>query len=417
MYKPFPLFVGLRYTRAKRRNHFISFISLTSILGIALGVTALITVLSVMNGFEKELRERMLGMSAHVIINAVQDMSHWTDLAGQLQKNPEVVGVAPFIQGQGMLTRGKSVHGVLLQGIDPTLEKSISKVQDNMNENSGSIDNLKDGEFGLLIGSELAKAMGVQVNDKVTLVIPQASVTPVGLLPRMKRMTITGIFTIGMHDFDSGYALLHIADAAKLFRMEEGNVEGLNIKLKDMFSAHPFSKQLNTQLPPGYYSYDWTYRHANFFQAIKMEKRVMFVILALIVAVAAFNIVSTLVMVVTDKQADIAILRTLGATPTTIMYIFIIQGIVIGVFGTLLGLAGGISLALNIETIVPAIEEFFKVDFLSSDVYYISDVPSDLQWLDVYRITGMSLLISLLATIYPAWHASRVQPAEALRYE
>ncbi|OQW92437.1 MAG: ABC transporter permease [Beggiatoa sp. IS2] len=416
MFKPIALYIGLRYTRAKRRNHFISFISLSSMLGIALGVTALITVLSVMNGFEKELRARMLGMSAHVIIDTFEGgMGNWSTLAEQLRQRPEISGVAPFIQGQAMLTFGKSVYGTLLQGIDPQLESQVSQVRDKMQQ--GSLDNIKPGEFGILIGEELRQSLGARIGDKITVVIPQTTVTPVGILPRMKRMTVQGVFRVGMHEYDSALVLLHIEDAAILLRLPDGYVHGLNIKLKDLFSAPSFSRKLQGELPFSYRSYDWTHRHENFFKAIKMEKRVMFVILTLIVAVAIFNIISTLVMVVTDKQADIAILRTLGATPHTIMAIFIVQGTLIGVFGTLLGLAGGISLALNIETLVPAIEQLFNIQFLSSDVYYISDVPSDLQWLDVYKIAGMSLLLSLLATTYPALRAASVQPAEALRYE
>lgn len=416
MFKPLPLYIGLRYTRAKRRNHFISFISLISILGIALGVVALITVLSVMNGFEKELRERMLGMSAHVVISSLYDtLAEWQPLLTQLTTYPHVTGIAPFIQGQGMVTYKDNVYGALLQGIDPNYEKSISQVQDKMIV--GSLDGLKSGEFGIVIGSELAQSLAVGLGDKVTIVVPQASVTPVGILPRMKRMTVAGIFTIGMHEYDSGFILLHIDDAAKLLRIPDGQIHGLNLKLDDMFIATQVSHQLREQLPIGYRANDWTYRHANFFKAIQMEKRVMFIILFLIVAVAAFNIVSTLVMVVTDKQVDIAILMTLGATPATVMNIFIVQGAFIGILGTSLGILGGVSLALNIETLVPAIESFFRVKFLSSDVYYISDVPSDLHWLDVYKIAGMSLLISFFATIYPAWRASRIQPVEALRYE
>ncbi|MDY6991562.1 MAG: lipoprotein-releasing ABC transporter permease subunit [Pseudomonadota bacterium] len=416
MFKPLSVFIGLRYTRAKRRNHFISFISLTSMLGIALGVTALITVLSVMNGFEKELRARMLGMSAHVVVNTYdKSWGDWSPLAQQLRQSPQVTGVAPFIQGQAMMSYDQNVYGTLLQGIAPKLEPQVSQVEDKMDV--GSLDNLKAGDFNILLGSELAHSLGVGMGDKITLVVPQTSVTPVGILPRMKRVTVQGIFTVGMHEYDSALVLLNIEDAAKLLRLPAGHIHGLNIKLEDMFLAQAFSRQLQEDLPMGYRSYDWTYRHANFFQAIKMEKTVMFVILTLIIAVAAFNIVSTLVMVVTDKEADIAILRTLGATPRTIMAIFIVQGALIGVLGTLLGLVGGISLALNVETLVSQIEALFGVDFLSSDVYYISDLPSDLQWPDVYQIASLALLISLIATIYPAWRASRTQPAEALRYE
>jgi len=355
-------------------------------------------------------------MSAHVVINTIEN--HWNDweqLAEQLAQKPHVTGIAPFIQGQAMITYNKNVEGTFLQGISPKYEPQVSKVKDKMVV--GDFDNLQAGKFNLVLGSELARTLGVGIGDKVTLIVPQASVTMVGLLPRMKRFTIGGIFNVGMHEFDSGLVLLHLEDAAKLLRMPAGSINGINIKLDDMFIAKPFSSELQQELPFGYYSYDWTYRHKNFFEAIKMEKSVMFIILTLIVAVAAFNIVSTLIMVVTDKQADIAILRTLGATPRTVMMIFMVQGILIGVFGTMLGLGGGISLALNIETLVPAIEHLFNVDFISSEIYYISDLPSDLRWADVYKITGFSLIISLLATIYPAWQASRTQPAEALRYE
>ncbi|HEW97379.1 MAG: lipoprotein-releasing ABC transporter permease subunit [Candidatus Parabeggiatoa sp. nov. 3] len=416
MFKPLSFYIGLRYTRAKRRNHFISFISMTSILGIALGVTALITVLSVMNGFEKELRHRMLGMSAHVVVSTFNN--HWRDwqeVAQQLQTREHVTGVAPFVQGQGMITFNKNVKGTFLQGIAPELEPQVSQVKDKMK--AGSIDLLKAGQFGVVLGEELAHSLGVWVGQKITVVVPQASVTPIGILPRMKRFTVQGVFNVGMHDFDSNLVLLHQDDLAKLLRMPAGSIHGLNIKLDDMFLAKSFSQQIQRELPGEYHSYDWTYRHKNFFEAIKMEKTVMFVILTLIVAVAAFNIVSTLVMVVTDKQADIAILRTLGATPGSVMAIFMVQGALIGVFGTLLGLGGGISLALNIETVIPALENVFGIQFLSPDIYYISDLPSDLRWYDVYTISSLSLIISLLATIYPAWRASRTQPAEALRYE
>ena len=416
MFKPLSFYIGLRYTRAKRRNHFISFISMTSILGIALGVTALITVLSVMNGFEKELRHRMLGMSAHVVVSTFNN--HWRDwqeVAQQLQTRDHVTGVAPFVQGQGMITFNKNVKGTFLQGIAPELEPQVSQVKDKMK--AGSIDLLKAGQFGVVLGEELAHSLGVWVGQKITVVVPQTSVTPIGILPRMKRFTVQGVFNVGMHDFDSNLVLLHREDLAKLLRMPAGSIHGLNLKLDDMFLAKSFSQQIQRELPGEYHSYDWTYRHKNFFEAIKMEKTVMFVILTLIVAVAAFNIVSTLVMVVTDKQADIAILRTLGATPGSVMAIFMVQGALIGVLGTLLGLGGGISLALNIETVIPALENVFGIQFLPPDIYYISDLPSDLRWYDVYTISSLSLIISLLATIYPAWRASRTQPAEALRYE
>lgn len=416
MFKPLALYVGLRYTRAKRRNHFISFISLTSMMGIALGVTALITVLSVMNGFEKELRTRMLGLAPHVVISSFdQRVTLWRELIAHVKKDPEVIGAAPYIQGQGMVTRNNSIKGTLLQGVDPEREKEISQIQDKLQK--GQFSDLTAGSFGVFIGKELAQSLQVTVGDKITVVVPQVAVTPVGVLPRMKRMTVKGVFQIGMHEFDSALVVMHIADAAKLLRMPEDTVHGVNIKIQDMFAAQKYSYALNKQLPAGYHSHDWSYRHANFFQAIKMEKRVMFIILTLIVAVAAFNIVSTLVMMVTDKQADIAILQTLGASPRMIMQIFMVQGAVIGTIGTLLGVGGGLGLALNVETIVPAIEKLFNTEFLPAEVYYISDVPSDLHWSDVTVITAVSLFFSFFATLYPAWRASRTQPAEALRYE
>jgi lipoprotein-releasing system permease protein len=416
MFRPLALYIGLRYTRAKRRNHFISFISLISILGIALGVTALITVLSVMNGFEKELRERMLGMSPHIMVFPEKDVTNqWQPLSEEIRKHPQVTGVAPYIQGQAMVSFDKNMKGVFLQGIVPSIEPQVSKVPEKLKV--GHLEDLKSNEFKVIIGHELARSLRVSTGDQITIVVPQASVTPVGVMPRMKRMTIAGIFEMGIHEFDSNFVLMHIDDAAKLLRVEEGFVHGLNIKLDDMFAATKVKKEFVNTLPAGFYLQDWTHRHANFFKAVKMEKRVMFIILTLIIAVAAFNIISTLVMLVTDKQADIAILRTLGATPLTIMTIFVVQGVIIGLFGTLLGVIGGVSLALNVETLVPAIENFFNMKFLSADVYYISDIPSDLRLADVYWITINAFLISLLATLYPAYRASRTQPAEALRYE
>lgn len=426
MFKPLSLFIGMRYTRAKRKNHFISFISLTSMLGIALGVTALITVLSVMNGFEKELRQRMLGMAPHIEVQHVNDKSiaDWQTLAAQLAAQPTVKSVMPSIQGQGMVTRNQSVQGTVLQGILPSDADQFAPLTENKSTGYSDLppldfNLLQAGQFKVFIGEELQRSLGVHVGDKITVVVPQASVTPVGVLPRMKRMQVAGIFRIGMHEIDSALVLMHLEDAAKLLRLPQGHVHGVNLKIDDIFSAPLLSKQFNQDFlyDNGFYSFDWTYRHANFFKAVKMEKRVMSIILILIVAVAAFNIVSTLVMVVQDKQADIAILRTLGSSPRQIMAIFMVQGCVIGIFGTLLGLGGGLGLALNIETLVPAIENFFNTDLLPDDVYYISDLPSDLQWSDVIRITSMSFGISLLATLYPAWQAAKTQPAQALRYE
>ncbi|WJW76774.1 lipoprotein-releasing ABC transporter permease subunit [Thiohalobacter sp. IOR34] len=415
MFRPYELFIGLRYTRAKRRNHFISFISFISILGIALGVTALITVLSVMNGFENELRTRILGMAAHATITSASgSLNDWQRLAGLAERNPDVVGTAPFVRGEAMITHRNRVSGALLRGILPEREPRVSDVGAHMKV--GSLEALKAGSYGIVLGSELAYNLGASLGDKVTVISPQATITPAGTLPRLRRFTVVGIFEVGMYEYDRGVAMLHIADAARLFRLGAG-VTGLRLKLDDLFSVKRVVHELAAELPYEYRLNDWTRQHANFFRAIKTEKRVMFIILALIVAVAAFNIVSTLVMVVTDKQADIAILRTLGATPASVMGIFIVQGTLIGTFGTLLGAVGGVALALNVETLVPAIERFFEVQFLPADIYYISELPSRLEWPDVWRISGFAFLLCLLATLYPAWRAARTQPAEALRYE
>jgi lipoprotein-releasing system permease protein len=415
MYRPLQLFIGLRYTRAKRRNHFISFISLTSMLGIALGVTALITVLSVMNGFENELRQRILGMTSHATISGFgEELKNWEPLAVIADKHSHVLGSAPFIQKEGMLIHGQEVNGSLIRGVLPDEEPKVSDVANKMV--NGSLNDLQAGEFRIILGIDLARILGVMVGDKVTLVTPTANVTPAGVMPRLKRFTVSGIFEVGMYEYDSALALIHLDDARRLFRMGEG-VTGLRLKLDDLFRAPLVSRELAEELPGIYQVRDWTQYHANFFRAIKTEKTVMFVILLLIVAVAAFNIVSTLVMVVTDKTTDIAILRTLGATPRSILGIFMVQGTVIGFVGTMVGLIGGVTLALNVESIVPAIEHLFGVKFLPADVYYISDLPSELHWDDVLKITGVSFFISVIATLYPAWRASRTQPAESLRYE
>lgn len=415
MYRPLQLFVGLRYTRAKRRNHFISFISLTSMLGIALGVTALITVLSVMNGFETELRQRILGMASHATISSYYGpLDNWRELTAVSDQHERVVGSAPYIQKEGMLISGQQVNGSLIRGVLPGEEPKVSEVTKKITE--GRLDDLVAGEFRVILGVDLARILGVMVGDKVTLVTPTANVTPAGVMPRMKRFTVSGIFEVGMYEYDSALALIHLDDARKLFRMGDG-VTGVRIKLDDLFKAPTVSRELAESIPGIYWVKDWTKHHANFFRAIQTEKTVMFVILLLIVAVAAFNIVSTLVMVVTDKTTDIAILRTLGSTPREIMGIFMVQGTVIGFIGTALGLMGGVALALNVETIVPAIENLLGAKFMPADVYYISDLPSELHWDDVVKITAVSFGISVLATLYPAWRASRTQPAESLRYE
>jgi lipoprotein-releasing system permease protein len=415
MFKPLELYIGLRYTRAKRRNHFISFISLISIVGMALGVTALITVLSVMNGFEKELRERILGMTAHATVMEIgQPLRNWQAVAQVITRHPRVLGVAPFVRAEAMVAHEGNVHGVIVQGILPSEEPKVSVIGERMKV--GRLDSLEPGQYNIILGSGLARTLGVRVGDKITVVAPQPNMTPAGILPRLKRFTLSGIFEIAMHEYDTALALVHMEDGARLFRTGQG-VSGLRLKVDDVFAAPAISREIVNTLPGYYGVMDWTQFHVNFFRALKTEKTVMFVILTLIVAVAAFNIVSALVMVVTDKQADVAILRTLGLTPRSIMGIFIVQGTVIGLVGTLLGVAGGVWLATHVETIVPAIEGLFHTKFLPADVYYISEVPSDMRWQDVIRISSLAFGLGLLATLYPAWRASRTQPAEVLRYE
>ncbi len=412
---PFELFVGLRYTRAKRRNHFISFISLISMLGIALGVAALIVVLSVMNGFGNELRDRILGVVSHVTITGERGMlDDWAGLGERLGGKSLLVASAPYVQGQGMLSHGKVTSGVLVRGIDPARELDVSEVGRKLT--TGSLEDLKPGEFGIILGRELAWKLGVEPGSTVILITPQGQVTAAGLLPRLKRFTVVGLFEVGMYEYDSGLALLHIEDAALLYQMP-GQVSGLRLKLTDIYAAPEFGQDLRDRLGPDFRVRDWTREHANFFRALKIEKRVMLIILLLIVAVAAFNMVSSLVMLVTDKQADIAILRTLGLSPRGVMGIFMVQGSIIGVIGTLSGVLGGILLAVNVESAVHFLEQMLNFTFLAKDVYYITDLPSDIRADDVLIITFASLFMGLLATLYPAWRAARIQPAEALRYE
>ena len=415
MFTPYQLCVGLRYTRAKRRNHFISFISLTSMIGIALGVTALITVISVMNGFERELRERILGIASHATISGFdRALEGWESLAATAEAHPQVTGVAPFVESQGMLTHAGQVRGVLVRGVSPSREPRVSEVGQFLVE--GELESLAPGRFNVLLGRGLALGLGASVGTLVTLVAPRARITPAGVLPRMRRFTVTGLFEAGHAQYDTSLAVIHIEDAQRVFRLGQG-VSGLRVKLADMFDAPRVSRELARSFGGRYWLRDWTQHHANFFRALKIEKTVMFVILTLIVAVAAFNLVSTLVMVVTDKESDIAILRTLGAGQSSILSIFVVQGTVIGIAGTLAGVAGGVALATHVETLVPAIEGFFGVKFLSPDVYYISAVPSDMRWRDVAAVGSVAFVMSVLATLYPAWRASRVQPVEALRHE
>jgi len=415
----YELLVGLRYTRARRRNssgnRFISFISMTSMLGIALGVAALIVVLSVMNGFQKELRVRILGVASHVqITGSDNQLADWKTVAERAAGHASVRAAAPYVNAQGMLSMSGGVRGTIVRGILPEAEVKVAEIGEHML--AGRLDALKEGEFGIVLGSELARAVGARMGERVTLIAPQGLVTPAGVLPRLKQFRVVGVFEMGMFEYDSGLALIHIADAQKLYSMAE-QVSGVRLKLDDLFQAPRVGRELLPLLKGDYYVSDWTRSHANFFRAVQIEKNVMFIILMLIVAVAAFNIVSTLVMAVTDKLADIAILRTLGASPGGIMRIFIVQGVLIGVIGTLLGAAFGVLLAFNIDTVVPFLERLFGIQFLAKDVYYISELPSDPQKSDVISIVLLSLGLSFLATLYPSWRASRVNPAEALRYE
>ncbi len=415
---PFELFVGMRYTRAKRRNHFISFISLTSMVGIGLGVAALIVVLSVMNGFQEELRSRILGVASHLQITGANSvLADWQTVSSKVQTAKHVTGTAPYIMAQGMLSNGQAVQGAIVRGVLPSEEGKVSDLAEHMR--AGQLADLKADEFGIVLGAELAQSLGVVLGDKVVLMAPQGQFTPTGVVPRIKQFTVVGLFQIGMYEYDAGLALINIDDAAKLYRMGD-NVSGVRLKLDDLFLAPKISTDLAVVLSnetQALFLTDWTQEHANFFRAIQMEKRVMFIILALIVAVAAFNIVSTLVMAVTDKRADIAIMRTFGASPSSIMAIFIVQGALIGMIGTVVGAFFGVLIALNISTIVPFVEHLFHVQFLAKDIYYISELPSHLLWGDVITIVILSFFLSLIATLYPSWKASKMNPAEALRYD
>ncbi|MCC6534155.1 MAG: lipoprotein-releasing ABC transporter permease subunit [Burkholderiales bacterium] len=413
--QPFELFIGLRYTRAKRRNHFISVIALISMLGIALGVMALIVVLSVMNGFQKELRTRILGVASHVQISGVGNrLAPWREVMAQALRHPDVVAAAPFVMAQSMLSFGSSVQGAVIRGIDPGAEAKVAEVGQHMR--SGSLEALQAGEFGIVLGAELARALTVRVGETVVLIAPQGQVTPAGILPRLRQFRVVGVFEVGMYEYDYGLAYVHIEDAQRLYRLDDA-VSGVRLRLNELMDAPRVARELARNVPGEVYVADWTRSHANFFRAVEIEKRVMFIILTLIVAVAAFNIVSALVMAVTDKQADIAILRTLGAAPGSVMKIFMVQGSLMGVIGTVAGVVAGVLLALNIDVVVPFIEQTFGIRFLAKDVYYIADLPSDLQWPDVTVIGLVSLVLTLAATLYPSWRAARVSPAEALRYE
>ncbi|MEO6688965.1 MAG: lipoprotein-releasing ABC transporter permease subunit [Dokdonella sp.] len=413
MFRPLEVFIGLRYTRAKRRNHFISFISLVSILGIAVGVTALITVISVMNGFDKELKDRILGMVSHATIEGVEEtVKDWPQALKLAHDNPHVLGAAPYVERQAML-QGSHVSGAIIRGVMPDLEPTVSDVDRHMV--SGKLDDLASGHFGIVLGKELAMTLGVEVGEFVTVFAPEFSATPIGAIPRMKRFTVVGIFEVGMQEYDSGLALMSMQDAQTLYRLD--GPSGIRLKLDDLFQAYPVGKDLAAHLGQFYRVTDWMQGHSNFFKAVAMEKKVMFLILSLIVAVAAFNLVSTLVMLVQDKQADIAILRTLGQSPRSVMGTFMVQGMLVGTLGIALGVFFGVLLSLNLAAIVHWIEQTFHVTFLSPDVYYISELPSDLHWNDVAWITITAFVFCTFATLYPARRAAKTDPAAALRYE
>lgn len=415
MFKPFFLFVGTRYTNFKRRDHFITFISIVSMLGIAIGVTVLITVLSVMNGFTKEIRTRILSITPHVMVTGGfgAHLQDWESLSKRLLKHPDVLAAGPYVDGQGMLTRGKEVRGVAIKGIEPTAIEGVFPLKDTLQ--AGSVDGLKSGQFGIILGSYLAKLLGVGIGDKVTLVVPDVTVSIAGAMPRLKRLTVVGIFEVG-YVYDSGFAFINIDDAAKIFKTE-GGVSGVQLRLDDPFTAPRVAREIYNELDGYNTVVDWTMLNSAYFSAVKMEKTMMFFTLIMILAIAVFNLISTLVMVVTDKRADIGVLRALGASNRDIMSIFISQGAIIGLIGTLLGVAAGVALSLNVTQLVSAVERAFSVKFLSADVYFISFLPSHLEYGDVVLIAISAMVLSLLATLHPAWRAANVQPAEALRHE
>ncbi len=415
---PYELVLGWRYTRAgraTRRNGFISFISGVSMLGIALGVAALIIVLSVMNGFQKEVRDRMLGVVSHIEIygpggGVLPDVAR---TLAEAKSNPQVIGAAPFVSAQALMARGEDMRGTIVRGIDPALESQVTDIAQTMRPEV--LAKLIPGNFGIVLGGELARALGVREGDPVTLIAPSGQVTPAGIVPRLKQMTVVGTFDSGHFEYDSGLVMLHQEDAQRIFRLE--GPTGVRLKIRDLHQARDVARELQAGLSGPAIIRDWTQQNRTWFAAVQLEKRMMFIILTLIVAVAAFNLVSTLVMTVTDKRADIAILRTLGASPASIMGIFVVQGALVGVIGTLAGLLLGLGIAMNIDVIVPALESALSANFLPKDIYLISRMPSDPQRADIMPIAIISLVLSFLATIYPSWRASRVNPAEALRYE
>ena len=415
MFRPLSIFIGARYTRAKRRNHFVSFISLTSIIGLALGVLVMIVVLSVMNGFDREMRTRVLGMVPHATVESSVPINDWRTLAATMAKHPQVLAVAPFVQMQGLLSGNGEVQKVLINAIDPDEESKVSIIGDYFKQ--GSLADLTPGSFNIVIGDSAAAKLGLAIGDKVTFVAPEVTVTPAGMFPRLKRFTVVGIFHVGAGEVDNFVAMANLQDLARLHRWKPDQVQGIRLKLADLFQAPKVAWQLAGRLSDDFYARDWTRSHGNLYQAIRMEKAIIGLLLLLIVAVAAFNIISTLVMVVTDKKADIAILRTLGATPRQIMAIFMVQGTVIGVVGTLLGAALGSLAALYISSAIAGLESLFGFKILNASVYFIDYIPSQLLLSDVLLVSAAALFLSFFATLYPAWRAARTQPAEALRYE
>ncbi|WP_372873502.1 lipoprotein-releasing ABC transporter permease subunit [Pseudomonas sp.] len=414
MFRPLSLYIGTRYTRAKRRNHFISFISLTSMIGLALGVLAMIVVLSVMNGFQKEMSSRILGLVPHAAISGVEPLDDWQAVAAAAKRNPQVVAAVPFAELEGMLSYRGAMQPIQLQGIDPELEPQVSIIAEHMTQ--GRLGDLQAGEFGVVIGEITARRFQLKLGDRLALIVPEASSVPGGITPRMQAVNVIGVFKVGA-ELDSSLALLHVADAAQIQRLQPGQVPGVRLKLQDLYQAPQVSAAIVSELGEGFRASDWTLTQGSLFSAMKMEKTMIGLLLLLIVAVAAFNIIATLIMVVADKGGDIAILRTLGATPGQIMGIFMVQGTVIGVVGTLIGAVLGIVAALNVSQLVGWIERLSGQQVLSSDVYFISNLPSELLFADVLLICGAAFALSFLATLYPSWRAAGIQPAEALRYE